>query len=252
VRGIRAFALWLVGSVVLVSAVIMVARGVLNKVGEELDGTAPARRETEFAAEELNDDLGHRSRSRSAEHIAATEIPAEMSGTTHDGPFRLTPVAWSGRVFSDEQATIDVRFEVPSLDPAVRPAACYRYTLQMYRYTTFKAADCPKGAAPPSPSPSPPPALPPDAGERLAGVLKSATPETLEGAVRAAFPDDFSVDTVTEDGVLVAAVGVPAERDCVVVIRTPDGRTKSIGFDRIWLEPGEMGCGTGLYTHPPR
>jgi hypothetical protein len=37
-----------------------------------------------------------------------------------------------------------------------------------------------------------------------------------------------------------------------VVIRTPDGSTKSIGFDRIWLEPGEMGCGTGLYTHPPR
>lgn len=251
-RRLRAFALWLVGSVVLVGIVIMGARAVLNKAGEELDGTAQARRETESAAEELNDDLGHRNRSRGAEHIAATEIPAEMPAGGQDGPLRLTPVAWSGRVYSDEQATIDVRFEVPSLDPAVRPAACYRYTLELYRYTTYRLIDCPAGAAPAAPSPSPPPALPPDADERLAGLLKKATPETLADVVRAAFPEEFSVDTATEAGVLVAAVGVPAERDCVVVIRTPDGKTKSVGFDQIWLEPGEMGCQTGLYTSPPR
>jgi hypothetical protein len=252
VHRIRAFALWLVGSVVLVGIVISVAASVLNRATEVADGTAGARRDTSDAAEELNTNLGHRDRARTAEHIAATEVPAEMPTGRQDGPLRLTPVAWSGRVFSDEQATIDVRFEPPSSDPAVSSgAACYRYTLEMYRYTTYRAVDCPEGT-PPAPSPSPPPVLPPDARERLAGALRNATPETLADTVRAAFPEGVSVDTVTEDGVLVAAVGIPAERDCVVVIRTPDGKTKDIGFDRIWLEPGEMGCRTGLYTSPPR
>ena len=57
---------------------------------------------------------------------------------------------------------------------------------------------------------------------------------------------------MTADGTLVAAVGVPPERDCVVVIRTPDGDTRRIGFDRAQLEPGETGCGTALYTRPAR
>jgi hypothetical protein len=252
VHRIRAFALWLVGSVLLVGVVISIAVSVLTKATEVADGTAGALRETQDAADELNTDLGHRNRARTAEHIAATEIPAEMPVGRADGPLRLTPVAWSGRVSGDEQATIDVRFELPSPDPAVPAgAACYRYTLEMYRYTTYRAVDCPEGA-PPAPSPSPPPTLPPDANARLAAVLKKATPETLASVVRAAFPEGVSVDTVTADGVLVAAVGIPAERDCVVVIRTPDGKTKDVGYDRIWLEPGEMGCRTGLYTSPPR
>jgi hypothetical protein len=249
VRGIRAFALWLVGTVVMVGAVIGVAMGALTRATEAADGTTALRRNAEPAAERLSDDLGHRTRARDAEYVAATEIPEELPGSG-DTRLRLTAVAWSGRIHSDDKATVDVRFEEAGLSGGA--AVCFRFTLQMYRYTEYKAVDCPEAATPPSPSASPPPALPPDARKRLAAVLRTATPETLAGLVRAAFPDGMSVDTATEDGVLVAAVGVPAERDCVVVIRTPDGKTKDIGFDRIWLEPGEMGCGTGLYTHPPR
>ncbi|MET7424715.1 hypothetical protein [Dactylosporangium sp. NPDC005555] len=50
----------------------------------------------------------------------------------------------------------------------------------------------------------------------------------------------------------MAAVGVPAERECVVMIRTPAGVTQPVSFDRIQLTPGEAGCGTSLYTNPPR
>jgi hypothetical protein len=252
VRGIRAFVVWLVGSVVMVGAVIAVAVGVLTRATEAADGTSSARSTTESMAEELGKDLGYRERSRTAEHIAATEIPAEMPAPSLDDSIRLTPVAWSGRVYSDEEATVDVRFELPSQDPAVTPAACYRFTLKMYRYTTHKVVDCPEGTVPAAPSPSPPPSLPPDARDRLAEVLRTATPETLAEAVRAAFPAGVGIDTAVDEGVLVAAVGIAAERDCVVVIRTPDGKTKDVGFDRIWLEPGEMGCRTGLYTSPPR
>lgn len=95
--------------------------------------------------------------------------------------------------------------------------------------------------------------LPGNAGDRLAAALRSASPQTLTAAVRAAFPQEgFAVDTVTAGGTLVAAVGVPAERDCIVMIRTPDGATKMVAFDREQLEPGETGCRTALYTSPVR
>ena len=247
---IRAFAIWLVGSIVMVGAVIAVAVSALTRAGEAADGTTELRRNAEPAAERVSDDLGHRTRARDAEYIAATEIPEELPAASADMRLRLTPVAWSGRISSDEQATVDVRFE-----EAGRPggaAVCFRFTLQMYRYTTYKGVDCPANAAPPSPSASPPPSLPPDASDRLAAVLRTATPETLAAAVRAEFPAGIGVDTETREGVLIAAVGIAAERDCIVMIRTPDGKTGPVGFNRVQLEPGELGCGTGLYTDPPR
>lgn len=94
---------------------------------------------------------------------------------------------------------------------------------------------------------------PPDAEDRLAAALRTATPETLPGLVRAAFPQPgIGVDTTTDQGVLVAAVGVAAERDCIVMIRTADGATTRVAFDRIQLEPGESGCHPSLYTDPAR
>lgn len=206
-------------------------------------------------AERLNTQLGYRNRPRDAESIAA-EVRTDPVG---DGSVRVTPLAWAGRLFSDERATVDVRFDVTVLDAdpwgtAERSATrCYRYELELYRYTTYSEIDCPAIATPPVPSAAPVPRLPGDAEERLTAVLRGATPDTLAGAVRAAFPDEvFKVDTVTAQGTLVAAVGVPAERDCIVMIRTPDGATKRVGFDPVWLEPGELGCSVQLYTSPPR
>jgi hypothetical protein len=106
---------------------------------------------------------------------------------------------------------------------------------------------------PARPSASPVLRLPPDAENRLTAALRTATPETLASVVRAAFPQcGIGIDTVTYQGNLVAAAGVAAERDCIVVIRTPAGETKQIGFDRIQLEAGESGCHTSLHTNPTR
>ncbi|GIF16336.1 hypothetical protein [Actinoplanes teichomyceticus] len=214
-----------------------------------LDGGQPPGEVAEQAARRLGDDFGRRDRVRTAEYIAATEVPA---GAQDNGQVRMTPLAWSGRVFGDETATIDVRFVVTAGDAAGGGAWCYRYTLEMYRYTEHREIRCPAGT-PPVPSASPPPALPPDAEDRLAAALRDATPATLARRVRAAFPPaDISVDTVTYRGTLVAAVGLAAERDCIVMIRTAGGKPERVAFDQIQLEPGESGCGTVLYTHPVR
>ncbi|MFG2037904.1 hypothetical protein [Dactylosporangium sp. NPDC048998] len=226
-----------------------------------LDGGSLARDIAEQEAARLNDKFGHRDRVRDAEYIAATEVP---KGAQTDGETHITPVGWSGRTTGDEKATIDVRFAVtvPERHAATlgdrgnsagSATRCYRYVLQLYRYTEYHKIGCPAIATPPVPSASPVLTLPGDATDRLAAALRTATPDTLSGAVRAAFPQDgISVDTVTHEGILVAAVGVPAERDCILMIRTADGATKQLGYDPVQLEPGELGCSVGLYTNPPR
>lgn len=213
-------------------------------------------------AAQLWKDLGHRNRVREAEHIAATEIPTESEGL--DLTVRREPLRWSGRTAVDEQATIDVRFVVTVAEQppvsiggrgnsAGQAARCYRYVLELYRYTSYHEIDCPSPTVVRPPTTSPVPRLPDDGRERLAAVLRTATPETLAGAVRAAFPEQhITVDTVTHEGALVAAVGVPAERDCLLMVRAPGGTIESPGYDAVWLEPGEMGCRTGLYVSPPR
>ncbi|WP_240670224.1 hypothetical protein [Actinoplanes solisilvae] len=216
------------------------------------DGNGVARDAAAKAAERLNKELGHRERVRDAGTIAATEMPES------DEQVRITPVAWKGRTSGDEKATIDVRVvaAVGNRDAATTEGdatICYRYTLQLYRYTEYEEIDCPKIGRPPVPSAAAVLKLPPDAAKRLETALFSATPETLGSKVRAAFPQEgIGVDTITSEGTLVAAVGVAAERDCVVMIKTTDGRTRQISYDRIWLEPGELGCRVTLYTSPPR
>lgn len=230
-----------------------------------VDGEDVARDIAKEAAKRLNDDLGYRSRIRDAESIAATEVPTEAPTEYGTGSeLRVTPLAWSGQTIRAEKATVDVRFAatVPQEDAssiggrshtAGDAALCFRYTLQLYRYTSYREIRCRRNATPPVPSASPVLTLPPDAKDRLAAALRGATPETLAGAVRAAFPQPvIGVDTVTHQGTLVAAVGVARERDCVVMIRTPNGETKEVGYDPTQLEPGETGCGTSLYTNPPR
>ncbi|WBB82222.1 hypothetical protein O7606_00140 [Micromonospora sp. WMMD882] len=226
------------------------------------EGDALARDMVVTAAAQLGKDLGHRNRVRTAEHVAATEILTDPDGL--DSTVRREPLAWSGRTAGDEQATIDVRFvvtvdEQPPVSiggrghSAGQAARCYRYVLELYRYTSHQEIDCPSLVVARTPTASPIPRVPDDGRERLAAVLRAATPGTLAWAVRAAFPErHVTVDTVVHEGALVAAVGVPAERDCLLMVRTPGGAIESPGYDPIWLEPGETGCKTGLYVSPPR
>ncbi|AEV85779.1 hypothetical protein ACWT_4758 [Actinoplanes sp. SE50] len=243
--GIRYSALLRWGAALVTAGVASAGCGTVS-----LQGEYPAR-DAEQAARRLNDDFGYRDRLRQAEYIAATEIPTTAQGGNSE--VGETPLAWSGRVFADEKATIDIRFAVRSPDsaPTEELTRCYRYTLQLYRYTSYDEIACPAVATPPAPSASPPLKLPPDAEARLSAALRDATPETLAGRVRAAFPHEgITVDTVTDKGTLVAAVGVAAERECTVVIRKTDGRTTPVAFRARQLEPGETGCRTSLYTHP--
>jgi hypothetical protein len=258
-RGARVLTFAVVGVFAVCGAGAVMAA---DRVFSPASGETVAEKTADDLAERLNERLGYRNRPRDAASIVATEIVTDSPADQPAQGTRAVPVAWSGRIYSDEKATIDVRFTVTvsadsgfygSGHTAGSATRCYRYTLQYYRYTEFREIDCPVAADPPPPSASPVLRLPGDAADRLTAALRTANPETLADAVRAAFPQDgFAIDTATTGGTLVAAVGVPAERDCLVMIRTPDGATKPIGFDRVQLEPGETGCRTALYTHPVR
>ncbi len=239
----------------------VVACLVLGGCSKYREGDSVAREIAATEAALLDDDLGHRNRVRDAEYFAATEIPKEVEGS--GSSIRREPLGWSGRTAGSEQATIDVRFvvtvaEQPGVsfgdlgNSAGQATRCYRYVLELYR-SSYHEIDCPSAATPAVPTASPIPRLPDRGRERLAAALRTATPDTLAGAVRAAFPEQhITVDTVTHEGALVAAVGVPAERDCILLVRTPSGAVESPGYDAVWLEPGELGCKTGLYVSPPR
>jgi hypothetical protein len=234
----------------------------LDRIFSPADGDSLAEDYAEKGAEQLNERLGHRNRVRDAEHVAATEVTVDPRTGPKPDSVQVAALAWSGRVHGDEKATVDVRFTVAvdaggfgigNTNTDGSATRCYRYTLQLYRYTTYDDIRCPEVTVLPVPSAAPVPRLPGDADKRLTAALRTATPATLAGAVRAAFPQEaVSVDTATAGGTLVAAVGVPAERDCVVMIRTADKKIKHVGFDRVQLEPGETGCTTALYTHPAR
>ncbi|WP_433130186.1 hypothetical protein ACQPWW_06695 [Micromonospora sp. CA-240977] len=228
---------------------------------EYQDGDAMARDQAATEAKRLTEKLGARDRVRDAEYIAATEILEPTTVGTSSG--RREPLAWSGRIFADEQATIDVRFTVAVAEKygnygnpgnsAGQATRCYRYRLQLYRPTSSEEIDCPSVATPPVPTAKPYPAMPDDAIDRLTKALRTATPDTLAATVRAAFPEKHvTVDTTTHQNALVAVLAVPAERQCLLLVRTPDGAITQPGYDREWLEPGETGCNTGLYVSPPR
>ena len=261
---------WLI--VVLIAAVLVVVVGLpaagrwlLSEAYGPEDGEDVARDWIRSEAARLEEDLGHISNQRNAETFAARMIERQpVPGSSPEDSLLIEPVAWSGRTFGDEVTTIDVRF---TATVAVRSAAgfgergttagsatmCYRYVLQLYRYTQREQIDCPDVEQPPIPVPEVVPALPPDARQRIETALLSATPESLASDVRAAFPEEFiRVDATVHGGELVAAVGIPAERECLLAVRQVDGAINYPGYDPVWLEPGELGCSVALYTAPPR
>ncbi|MFF5052256.1 hypothetical protein ACFY1S_03600 [Micromonospora sp. NPDC000663] len=243
-------------------ALAVVACLLLSGCADYGDGDEMARDMAAAEAERLVADLGYGDRIRDAEYIAATGVPPVAAGDS--SPVRVEALAWSGRTAPHEQAVIDVRIAVTVTEDhgasfgdlghsAGQATRCYRYRLELHSATSRQEIDCPAVATPPVPSAAPVPALPDDARARLTAALRAATASTLAGAVRAAFPErHVTVDTATHEGALVAAVGVPAERECLLLVRTAGGAIESPGYDPAWLEPGETGCGIRLYISPPR
>lgn len=222
------------------------------------DGDAAARAGVERAAQELTDELGYWTESTDAETLAAERFtsPGDEGAT-------VRPVAWSGTTNEGEGATVDVRItlrvEAESSPGLFQPSQtagaaerCFRFAVQVTHDVTHREIDCPDSSALiPVPTPTPHPELAADAEARLTAVLTATEASTLASDVTAAFPEpDVTVDTEIVDEELVAAVGVPQARDCIVLVRRADGAIERIAFDRIQLEPGELGCSTRLYTSP--
>ncbi|MBF9335515.1 hypothetical protein G3N30_04475 [Microbacterium lacticum] len=221
------------------------------------DGEAMARGQVEGRADAIEEHLGYWYESLDAETLAAWHFTSPDADT-------VRPFAWTGATDAPEGADVDViiRIRVGSSSsggwfaPSITPGSaegCFRYHVRNTEYVSSRRIDCPPAAAH-APTPTPAPGLPDDAEARLGDALRTADAGTLEGAVRKAFPRaDVTVDTaVTSTGELVAAVGVTMRRECLVLVRHADGALERISFDRVQIEPGELGCSTWLYTRPSR
>lgn len=242
------------------------------------DGNVIAEERLAEVAEDLESTLGRPHRlARDASWLAATHLPPVNTGGGTDAVDSSTgspsvlarAVDWRGDTGDPGGAVIEVRIEVRvparqsgSLGGARNSAgaavACIRYHRVMQEVTRSEIPCVDESQLPAPPVAEPYPALPPDAGDTVERILATTTPETAGHALRADFTTELLtaehlvVEVAEHDGRLIVAVGVPAERQCVVAAREPDGSVSRPGFRSIWLEPGELGCTTRLVTAPPR
>lgn len=245
-------------AVLLTGSVTGLIGSVATAIGDDTDGDVAAERQVRATADELTSSIGYVQRNMDAETRAATTF------SRPSGAVRLTPLTWNGSGEVEDPVIVDVRIDVeleaiPIVNIGDRgrsagaAVGCYRFHVAVTREASSERIDCPAGAAPTAtPVASVPPELPSDAEERVRAVL--AQPDaSVADALRAAFPDPATTikSFVTDAGETVVAVGVPASRDCVVLVRRTDGSIEPVAFRRISLEPGEVGCSTSLYTNPP-
>ncbi len=247
-----------VSAVLLLNSAEALFGTVTTAIADDTDGDVAAERQVRATAADLTSSIGYVQRKVDAETRAATTF-AQPSGAA-----RLTPLAWNGAGSVDDPAIVDVRIDVElAAIPVVNigdrgrsagsAVGCYRFTVAVTREAASERIDCSAVAAPTAtPVASIPPELPADAEERVRTVLAEPDVPVAE-ALRAAFPDPATTieSVVTDEGETVAAVGVPASRDCVVLVRRTDGSIDPVSFRRVSLEPGEVGCSTSLYTAPP-
>ncbi|MHC2999364.1 hypothetical protein [Microbacterium sp. HJ5] len=173
------------------------------------------------------------------------------------------PLAWEGAI-CDGGARIDVRIHVDvdaassgtlfgRSQSAGEATRCFR--LEWDRYDPARRSDipCPDGPAPARPTPAPRPEFTAEDRSAVASIVSStAELADIEAALREAYPQEhIRLDTQVFEGEIVVALGMPAERECILVVRNATGEVFFPDFRRISLEPGETGCATDLYTNPP-
>ncbi|WP_146072883.1 hypothetical protein [Cryobacterium sp. Y62] len=229
-------------------------------------GESVAADMVDHIAAELTDDLDSPvSRVRDAEWFAATYItPLNSAAGARGSTVYADTLAWSGSSGDESGARIEVRIRVDveqknaggigdSSYGEGSATKCFRYEVfRLPHPVTRKGINCPDNPAITTPTAAPLPALPDDAEAVLAAVLGAASSGSLQYDVEAAFHEEFmTVDTAVVDGEFLAAVGVPGERECIVAVRGADGVVEFWGFDRAWIEPGELGCTTRIVTSPP-
>jgi hypothetical protein len=217
------------------------------------------------AAEAVAADIG--SHSANAPEITLLEMVAwwvpEGTVAVGSGSAVVEPLAWSGES-AGSQATIDIRVTVDveassstqlfgeSWGPGAA-TRCFRLQWEQYEEARRSDIECTDAPAPARPTPAPRPELTPADRDRITTIVAGdATAEDVDRALRVAYPqDDIRIETTAADGGVVAAVGIPAERECVLVFRDAAGEVTYPDFRPISLEPGEIGCSTALYTNPP-
>lgn len=199
----------------------------------------------------------------SLEEMVAWWVPADPV-TTADGWATVDALAWSGRIGDDSEATIDVRIhvEVEAASPSAlglsshgagEATACYRLVWPRYDEARRSEIPCPDGPAPARPAVPPRPELTDEDTARVTEILATTPdPTEIEPALRRAFPREYHrIETDQWKGETVVAVGIPAERECILVVRDAAGDLSYPSYRRVSLEPGELGCSTALYTNPP-
>lgn len=180
------------------------------------------------------------------------------------GVATVEPLAWSGRIGHESEATIDVRIRVEVAaksastlgersHSAGEATVCYRLVWPRYYEARRSEIACPDTAAPPRPESPSRPELTEEDRTRVASILAEGGGLTaVEAALREAFPEEYiRIDTELWNGETVVAVGIPAERECILVVRGEAGELSYPSYRSISLEPGERGCSTDLYTNPP-
>lgn len=190
-------------------------------------------------------------------------IPAETV-YVGQGAATVEPLAWSGAIGSESTATIDVRIDVvvdahsssqifgPS-NSAGAATRCYRLVWGRYDPASRTEIACPDTPAPARPTPEPRPELTDDDRVTVSNIVAATSDRAdIESALHEAFPQQYiRIETATVGDEVVVALGIPRERDCILVVRDGGGEIGFPSYDRIWLEPGELGCSTALYTSPP-
>lgn len=250
-----------VATVLAIPAALIVLAGVAIIViffvsTQDKNGDDVARGTVEHVAGALEADLRGAYDLTDAETVAA-EMFRSRTAT-------VEPLTWSGAFGSAEPITIQARISATveasgsgaifsSYTSAGSAEKCYRYTVPGFREATSEEVSCEGIPEPLDPPRSSRPELPSDAAERVESVLVAAAGSDPTDALRAEFPGSAMTVEVEETsaGEVVAAVGVTPGTDCVLRVVSPTGEVTAPSFDPIWLEPGETGCSTRLYTAPP-
>ncbi|MGE9365298.1 hypothetical protein [Isoptericola nanjingensis] len=197
--------------------------------------------------------------------VAYPRFPHDVVGASYG----VVPLAWEGRTDDDRGAQVDLAVTVHvahedgvGLFDAGRNSGsrttCVRFVVHQFDpdgVADHDQIDCPEPLTAATPRPTPVASQRADLESGVLEVLNAlpdgTQPPDVGPAVWAALGDDAAVDAEREEDVLVVAVQVLGTRDCVVAVRPDDEEAwRFTDFDRILLEPGELGCRAGLYLRP--
>lgn len=279
---------WTVAVVLVLPMVAVIGFGVYLATPVSGDGVARERAKAEAVeiADELVVPHHNSNGVLDSEQLAlyAVQHAADGLGAWEAEDREITVLGWSGNTAESGGATVDLRVDIhvahqpgglfgrdTSEGSAVR---CWQLTVEYYEYDESAGVDeidCPETSPDQAPVPagvptttgepaaSPGPTRPwlledattPANEERLLATLEELPAGADERAVREAVSDafpDYTVNTGTNGGEVVAAVAGPTHRDCLVAVRAgADAPFRFTDFRRVQLELGELGCTPSLY-----